>query len=216
MVDQTAIPKGWLARKQELLSLIERQLENRDIATINLTPFTHSDITLALWEAVHAERYVNKKLSLCFEDGSIAPNFPLGCLQSNAVPQSSTRTLRIGLMSFRHPELDYLVDLYVVTNRDLAELISMEEQERLSFEKSLELLTDAALSDGAVLEIYHTGFEPIVVGFYRALVKVLKSKSVRNLTVVTKLFAVKRGESPYTKESPGAKPADYLTGAVWF
>ena len=49
-------------------------------------------------------------------------------------------------------------------------------EEELSFLRAHAILSDTAFANGGQLFVYHTGLEPMVVGFYRAVVSVLAER----------------------------------------
>jgi hypothetical protein len=160
-----------------------------------------------------------KALDVRWSDGSRS-SFPCGVLpQGAAGTQSLLTKLRLGLMSFRHPELDYIVDLYACRNRELAALKSMAAEEAYAFGRAKEVLLDSALTQGALIEVYHTGLEPMVVGFYRGVVAALverqKRKLPRLLQVQPMFFVGKPEHRELSPDSPGAKPENYIPSKVW-
>ena len=105
-----------------------------------------------------------------YRDGSEAAPFPLGALDAAGTAPSSEPDLRCALISLRHPEMDPLVDFAWIRNRVASQVRPAAETDRLVHEHSRERL--AALRQyrsGAVLEVFQTGLEPAIVGFYRAL-----------------------------------------------
>ena len=80
-------------------------------------------------------------------------------------------------MSMRHLQIDRVVDMAWFRNREVSQSRSLAESDEFCFKYALERfqeLSDITSAEKPLqLEIYHTGFEPASVGFYRALVAVL-------------------------------------------
>lgn len=212
-------PKGWSKARSSLLGEMLEALEAKPPRTVNLSIPKHAISTFCLWEITYDESLSGKKLSIRWNDGS-GSQFPCGVLPRGVSEQDvSEPTLRLGLMSFRHPELDYIVDLYACRNRELASLRSMAAEEEYSFQRARSLLTDSMLELGALIEVYHTGLEPMVVGFYRGVVSVLvervKRGLPRTLHLVPKYYVGAPEREGLGPHSSGADPSHYLAGKVW-
>jgi len=214
----SVLTQSWQSRRDELFRLFENFLAGQE-REVNLAAYRHSEITLALHKAVYESRFQGRKLRLPFEDGSES-FFPVGALREQGeVSLAGFSPLRLGLMSFRHPELDFLVSYYVTRNFELAEQSSMSEQEELSARRTRELFPELPAGENIVLEAYHTRLEPMVVGFYRGVVEALVERrrqgGAGKVTVTSHLFTVTRGGPPYSATSPGARATDYAVGAIW-
>ncbi|MEW2463351.1 hypothetical protein [Streptomyces massasporeus] len=101
-------------------------------------------------------------------DGSESAPFPFGL--PLRPPPTGGRTLRLGLMSVRHMDLDEYVSGYWFRNR----LVSVADRtfaeiENFSYHDTLERLPELAECGIDRLDIVNTGFEPAVIGFYRAV-----------------------------------------------
>ena len=116
------------------------------------------------------------EVRVVYADGSEATGFPLYCLQSRAtqaLSQESTVPIRISLMSMRHLAMDSEVDICWFRNRDVSRTRTMAESDAFCFEVTKAQLNDAFSSSELLIHLFHTGFEPAVVGFYRGLVHFL-------------------------------------------
>jgi hypothetical protein len=128
-------------------------------------------------------------------DGSESAPFPLGL--PLRPPANGTRTLRLGLMSMRHMDLDEHVSGYWFRNR----LVSVADRTFAEIEDfchcdTLDRLPELSECGINRLEIVHTGFEPAVIGFYRAVAAHVQTQP---LAVI-----------PYY-----ARRSGYLQGATW-
>jgi hypothetical protein len=127
----------------------------------------HQEITAALHSLVHSERA--GALPILYSDGSQAAGFPVGCLPrvETSAPEDA---LRLGLMSMRHPELDGLVDGYWFRNKAVSQPRPLADTDAFCFRESRDRLRELHASGIRFIDLYHTGYEPAVIGFYRALV----------------------------------------------
>ena len=163
-----------------------------------------------------------QELHIVYADGSKGAAFPLGCLEWNShiKPFASRPKLRLGLGSHRHPELDFLVDMYVARNRELNDCHSMADEDSYTFDRTVAILTEPGLPDDLAFFAYQTGLQPMVAGFLRAVAYVLKQRRTeglpRRLVVQSKLFDGKRSERPYTPDSRGARDSHYQTCTPWW
>ena len=212
-------PKGWASSRSRLLSKMHAAVNASPPGYVNLSIPKHTITTPCLWDLVYEPALSGKALEVRWSDGSRS-GFPCGFLPpgypTGPMPQPR---LRLGLMSFRHPELDYIVDLYACRNCELASLQSIAAEEAYAYQRACEVLCDAALAGGALVEVYHTGLEPMVVGFYRGAASVLaarlKRRMPRNLWLAPMFYIgepVKRHLGP---TSPGTDPGQYIRSKVW-
>jgi hypothetical protein len=137
-----------------------------------------------------------------YRDGSEADPFPLSAV--NLVEHegmSGVRRLRLALISMRHPEMDADVDGCWFRNRDVSQSRPSADTDRFATKSSREQLTCLAAEGPMVIEMYQTGLEPAVVGFYRALATHLK-RSPGSVVVVPRYFDRDR-------------PDDYSRGTTW-
>lgn len=237
--------------RDELAAQIEGCLMRGNPSEINLQVPRHSITSPVLRRVVYNSRYAGKLLPVVFTDGSRPPKFPAGVFTDTAADgavsietkeellKRSSLVLKLGSMSMRHPDLDYLVDLYLTRNTELAiEEDTMANRERMSYEATVKALSDDALDEGGEIWFYQTGFEPMIVGVYRGLVEVLRRRRAarkKDLVVVPWLFDygladAHKGDSEhdrrddeeehaphpdYSPDSPGAQPHFYEPLLPW-
>ena len=136
-------------------------------------------------------------LRVLYGDGSEADPFPVGGLkldQRKRKEAEATPPLRAALLSIRHPEMDGEVDLAWFANYGASRpRESAADTDRWCFEQSVKLFEDFPPGRLTVIEVYQTGFEPAVVGFYRAVTTVLSDHTAR-LAVRPRIF---RGQGIY-------------------
>lgn len=117
-------------------------------------------------------------IRFAYEDGSIGDPFPLFCLKEIEKPIPTIK-INIGLISNRHPDLDEVIDYYLIRNSEISKEddLFIAEQEQIAFNKGLIFLK--SLIEGnkksAIfgINLYHTGLEAAVIGTYRAIIKIL-------------------------------------------
>lgn len=221
-------PRSWTNDTHNLLTAAVNSFgENgsRDLCSLNIGKARHTALTLFLWNLFYRDTGVSSgRMSLVYQDNSHGKEFFVGpgsVRPVKAFPMS-WNSLRLGLMSNRHPELDYFVDLYVSTNVELSGAgLSMAEEEQVSYANTTELLMQLPNSHNTALEVFHSGLEPMVVGFYLAVVDFLEIQGNRgadaNLWILPKFFHLQQEvsqsvDAPLSKHSPGASPANYLDG----
>jgi hypothetical protein len=149
---------------------------------VDLQPLGHGHIVRALHGLVHvphADARNPRYVRLTF-NGKPAPPFPLGCLppaqemeKGKRLPESE---IHIGLCSGRHPEMDPQIDYYLLRQAEVDRAGEKVDQEQLAFEAACSLLRDPILNQEKRLFIHHSGFPPLVTGFYRGVVEVARER----------------------------------------
>lgn len=120
--------------------------------------------------AVPAPQYAR----VLYRDGSEARPFPLGAVRLNPPAGNAlrgVRVLRTALISMRHPEMDADVDAALLRNRIVSQLRPAAETDGIAHAITLQKLAALRRRGPIVLEVFQTGLEPAVIGFYRALVE---------------------------------------------
>lgn len=147
-------------------------------AVIRPSDVSNTVLTEALRRAVQAEPgRAPVELPVVYRDGSNGPKFPLRQLKmSDVSPPSTWRTLRFTLMSIRHVEMDALVDGAWFRNSKISRPRPAGLTDELAFEISIRQLRETCSAVPVVIHMYQTGFEPAVIGFYRAVVVFLMAK----------------------------------------
>lgn len=145
-----------------------------DDLPVNANRFKHADIVEALHHLLHAERPLalrRNSVRICHADGSESAGFPL--VRCSQAPEwdVASRSLRVGFVSGRHPELDRVVDLYLLRNSEIRQFDTSADLEQEVFERAMRLFQEAADSGHTQLEALHTGLETVTIGFYRAVIE---------------------------------------------
>lgn len=213
------------SRREALRSQVESCLLTGRPHEVNLQIPRHAVITPVLRWLVYEARFAGKLLPVVFTDGSHPKPFPAGVLRwPPSLPLKgddahATRVLKLGLMSMRHPDLDYLVDMYVCRNNELSrDDVADADKESLAFSRAQALLADSAFERGGEIWAFHTGFEPMIVGFYRAVVSVTLARRAKRLSpLIVRPWILRRfGQTKhYSPESRGAKLGSYQQLSGW-
>ncbi len=176
---QLKATSGEEAMKQRLGAWIEDALESD--STVNASNQSHVITTevLAKYVMANQARHDQKqKIRIVYGDGSEARPFPLRCLSNKCLAAANEdAVLSIGLISIRHLEMDHAIDFAWFRNQETSRGGSSAETDEYCYQKSLEQLFDLQQSYSGkhlTLRMYHTGLEPAVVGFYRAVVTSLR------------------------------------------
>jgi hypothetical protein len=110
-------------------------------------------------------------LGILYVDGSSAQPFPLQCPSADG--HARGQTLRVGLMSMRHTELDLRVDGYWFRNRLVSTTRTLAETDAFCAAATEARLTELTAAGIDRIELVHTGFEPAAIGFYRGVLHYL-------------------------------------------
>lgn len=148
-------------------------------------------------------------MRVVYADGSESMTFPLFCLprlndNTEVMANSHVAPLRAAMMSMRHLELDPEIDFCWFRNYDVSRTRTLAETDQFCYEATLRHLQDSLAAGDLVLHLYHTGFEPAILGFYRGLVKTLLDLKQQSggSTVTVMPFYYRGGKS-------------YQAGSVW-
>lgn len=196
---------------QKLLDILRSKIEKslKTSGEVNFSNQPHSVIADALNEFVYKNDpdEPEKHIRVIYMDGSEAEPFPLRCLATPLKypePGMELTPLKTSLISMRHLKMDERVDFAWFRNRMVSVARPFAETDAYCTERTMELL-DGITDEGLYIHLYQTGLETAVVGFYRGLVKVLKT--LRN-----------DRDAPAIRVEPfyfNRKDNDYRPGRVW-
>ncbi len=153
---------------------VSQALGQQPARPVNLNRFRHTHIVKGLYDLVFGDgfsRTTLKRFRVTFNDGTETNGFPVFCLPRPQDLDAKAFPLRLGLNSGRHPELDQMIEFYLFRNTQVKAWETAAEQEKEAFYHTIKLLSDTFWEKGGVIECFHTGLEPIVTGFYRAVVE---------------------------------------------
>jgi hypothetical protein len=150
-----------------------------------------------------------------YRDGSAASApFPLRCLHvRDAESPRADLTLRLALLSIRHTEMDPVVDGAWLRNAEVSRprpAAQTDDFVHQTSKKQLLALTDDGRRS-VRLQIFQTGLETAIIGFYRAVVEHLLEHP-RTLEVVPMFYAssTRDASSGITDDEAG-----FERGAIW-
>lgn len=217
------LPKSWLSRREKLENSIRTHLKRTPAVPFFLTE-SHGIVVPVLRNLVYDQSLKGQVLPIRLDDHSVTSKpIPLGLLRPlDLVPRVPPDALiRLGAMSQRHLELDYIVDGYLVRNVDISGRGDKGYQCDATFEAALAYFGSSELSEGAAILFFHTGLVPMIVGAYHALtvaIRARESASIgRNLVVVPRLYTGGDTENSFfSEDSPGSKEENYLGEKFWF
>ncbi len=160
-------------------------LQNR---SVNFSNLTHIVITKILHKLVYSSSDRSfRDIRVVYNDGTEADPFPIASRPRSLNNQElSWPDLRASLVSMRHLEQDFEVDMAWFINQQASRPRSFAEADRFCYEQSLQLLDQ--LEKPARVHLYQTGLQPAVVGFYRALVHWMNQKSEHQIVVIPHFF----------------------------
>ena len=119
--------------RSDLATLIRRCLTEGRPPEVNLSIPRHTVSAPVLRQFVYDPGFHGRAIPIIYRDGSrSAEPFPIGCLASDGEPPNHPDDLvvKLGMSSGRHPDMDYLVDLYLTRNKDLNDEPSMAAEEK--------------------------------------------------------------------------------------
>lgn len=172
---------GEKSRKQRLMRILIEQIQD---AISNNEPVSfgnqaqHDVITEALnfFVYVPIDRPLTPTmLRIAYSDGSEAEPFPVLCLHRSSdtkVPAFSN-PLKFSLMSMRHFELDPEIDFCWFRNKEVSKTRTLAETDEFCYNTTLSQLNESLKLGDLHMHMFHTGFEPAVLGFYRGVVSKL-------------------------------------------
>lgn len=141
-----------------------------EAAAVRPSGVTNSVLTETLREFVNRrEGDAPIALPIRYIDGSSGPPFPFRAAPlSDAIP-SGVRRLGFTLLSIRHVEMDGHVDGAWLRNAKVSQRRPAGHTDKLAYEISLRQLRALTLQGPLIIDMYQTGLETAVVGFYRAV-----------------------------------------------
>ena len=139
----------------------------------------------------------HQSIQVIYADGSEAMPFPLFCLPQKESVESSAPALRIAMMSMRHLEMDPEIDFCWFRNREVSRNRSLAETDQFCYDMTLQQMSENLQYGPMNLQIFHTGFEPAVIGFYRGVVQTMSRCNVSNGLRITPFYY--RGSKGYQR-----------------
>lgn len=141
------------------------------------------------------------QLPVRYRDGSEAPPFPIRLFVMSDQLPAGVRVLRFSLMSVRHVELDTIVNGAWLRNSKISQPRPLGMTDSIAFETTREQLLALDPRIPTHLYLYQTGFEPAIIGFYRALALHLRDHP-KSISVTPCYY---RGEGKFDEGRPWSR-----------
>jgi hypothetical protein len=162
--------------KKQIRLVINSQSTSSPMS-VNFSDQSHIAIANVLNEFVYMKG-TKMSLPVTYGDGSKARPFPIYCLQNReaAIPHSllnNEKPVPIAMMSSRHDNegLGKKTKMAWFLNIEMSSGKPAGEIDELAYQQSKELLSKMRKEGFFRFEFYQTGFQPVIVGFYRAVVE---------------------------------------------
>ncbi|WP_298937429.1 hypothetical protein [uncultured Ruegeria sp.] len=150
-----------------VISALQSKTGNSSISPSGVSNRVLTD-TLHKYCGVQAN-HIRRDVPVVYRDGSSGPEFPLGALNMREPSWKDPQILRFTLLSIRHVEMDSLVDGAWLRNTRISRSREAGLTDRIVFDQSRRQLKSLDLTTPTVIEMYQTGLETAIIGFYRAV-----------------------------------------------
>jgi hypothetical protein len=86
-------------------------------------------------------------------------------------PQPGKETLRVGMINMRHPAMDHIVDTSWLLNNEIPVIgTTYADRDNYCYQRAREFLKPLSKKRIECVHLFQTGYQPAVLGFYRALI----------------------------------------------
>jgi len=146
---------------------------------IDLGNQRHALLTEELVRHLHTSARPPASAAMMYESGQPTRPIRLRCVERLPDGWAPTRELHVGLVSMRHLEIDQYIDINWYRNADVPSEEGLSGADEACYRVSLAQFANLAhvyKGHRLRLYVYHAGFLPAVVAFYRALVDRLVSR----------------------------------------
>lgn len=202
-ITEVADRSPFLKLKNQILKVIS-QVSKGTPAAVSFSDLRHDVIAEVLHDFVFSSGRP-MYLPVTYADGSVASPFPIYCVKTRSVEAMKVLRaepiLKVGQMSARHPEMDLEMKVYFFRNQEISIGRSAAEIDKVAYEKAKELFFKMRTEGSFRIGYYQTGFQPTVVGFYRALTEELVFRAKMQPTIEVTPYYFLEGS--------------YKTGKVW-
>lgn len=170
--------------KETIMSIILESIESKKQGvktTVNLGNFPHQPITEALNDLIYqSNQYpAASSVDIIYTDNTEARPFPLFQVlkrqDSDFENFKTIKPMEIGMMSCRHSSLDYIIDRYWIRNIEINIIgDNSAQKDEFTYQETKKKLSEITKNNQFVrINFYHTGFTPVIIGFYRAVAEFL-------------------------------------------
>jgi hypothetical protein len=190
--------------RDDLALQFETVLSSTDEECIDISNATSSTIT----ELLHKYAYRGFSESATqvshtrarYSDGSLGELFSLRALWQRHTTYAPTlkkvTPLRVAMISMRHYDMDSFVDMAWLLNTEVPssnQPLALAEQ--FCYDKTRQQLQEGLRSGPLKLHFYQTGYQPVTIGFFRAVIDELleRESQLPMLEVVPYYYSVFKG-----------------------
>lgn len=185
---------------QNQIDQVIANLSKKVPAAVNFSELPHNTIAEVLNRNVYGPG-TKIFLPVTYGDGSKARPFPIRCL----LPLDKGREMNlpgpiinVGQLSGRHQEMDPKMNIYFFRNQEISTGKPAADIDEVAYQKAKAIFERLRKEGVYRIAYYQTGFQPAVVGFYRALTEELiqKGKAPPKLAVTPYYYfgTYKKGE----------------------
>jgi hypothetical protein len=176
-------------RKSYIANLLREQIQSclRTKEPVSLAKFPSDVISEVLNEYIFvpADKVIHSTgLRLIYSDGSEPPPFPIFCLRdlSETRELSYNNKIRAALVSYRHLENDPQIDLCWFRNREVTGQGLYSEIDKFCYRETIRQLDQHREVGTQAIDMFITGLQPALIGFYRGVVQKLIDLQRKNLS----------------------------------
>ncbi len=171
----------------------------KDGTPVKLMDQRQNIITVILQEFIHKEKIQKPvEVPVVYNDGRSARPFPLHYLTKMPDGWLPTKEYHFALISMRHLPLDKYIDMNWYRNSEIPTRDGMAASDEHCYQISMVQLAELLKvnKDHRLrIHLYHTGYMPAIIGFYRAVMSTLASPTYKqgSLQIVPKLQPDEKG-----------------------
>ncbi len=190
-ITSTLDTNSFMALRSQMNRVIDEV--NKGVQTgVNFSDLSHNVITEMLHEFVFGAGKP-MYLPVVYADGTKARPFPIHCLkppEKGKVINLPGPVINVGQLSGRHQEMDPKMNIYFFRNQEISTGKTAAEIDSVSYLEAKKIFERLRKEGVYRIAYYQTGFQPAVVGFYRALTEelLLKGKKAPALEVTPYYF----------------------------
>jgi hypothetical protein len=126
-----------------------------------------------------------------YADGSNARDILLGSLYGygeESINAERSQVVDMELLSMRHQDMDKFSDMAWFRNVNVSKSRSLALSDEYCYQESLKQFEQIEPILPMCIHLYHTGFQPAIIGFYRAFAKMKNEGKINGLSVIPQYF----------------------------
>ncbi len=171
----------------------------KDKTPVKLMDQRQNILTVILQEFIHKDKIQGPvDIPVVYNDGRTARPFPLHCLTKMPDGWMPTKEYHFALISMRHLPLDKYIDMNWYRNSEIPTRDGLAASDEYCYQVSMTQLAELLKinkNQRLRIHLYHTGYMPAIIGFYRAVISTLALPSCKpgSLQIVPKLQPDEKG-----------------------